>query len=279
VTFYTVKIKIRNDTNKKKCYTKMSERYRQLQEIARSIRESGGRRIKLTSKSERLIAYINKYGPLKGHDIVYTADRDTIRNEMKQFVSDKGKTMCKQMIGSKEYWDDFATESSVQKTVLMLSAYKKNQESGKLFVRTGFSCQGTTCTKNHTGWYVDLICSHMNAGGPLLLKLIQLAKTSGIKSITLSAMPDVITFYLKYGFVIGDGKCISSKESTINQLKLHTIYEKWKNSKSKSRNRVRDAEIRNVLKNINMCATSDLCEGNGTVEDIEDSGVYLTLHL
>ena len=105
-------------------------------------------------------------------------------------------------------------------------------------------------------WYIDVICA--NKVGTSLIRRIQsdARKTKKINFVTLSALPDVISFYGHLGFVNGPGFAVCGVQET--KERLYNLKVRKETLSSFLQWLINKQFVRNK-----GCTTVETCEGDG----------------
>ena len=116
-------------------------------------------------------------------------------------------------------------------------------------------------------FFIDLICSYHGFGGQMMEKVIQYVKNQNATSVRLHALPHVINFYRRYGFVptdncskpISTGALLTAWNETKN-LRFNDFYAAVQN---KSMNKLLKAFMEKKLTADKACKTPFDCGING----------------
>ena len=142
--------------------------------------------------------------------LTLTTDKRDIRHFINGLDIADGMPYCKKPFGNASYWEIVKT----WKWIRLYRSFNKNLETnGFCLITEGIFCLNASCVPNESVWYIELICSHEGTGKIMLKQVKRDAKTSKIKFITLSSVKESIGFYVKNGFTLGDGTCISGGTS------------------------------------------------------------------
>ena len=116
-----------------------------------------------------------------------------------QLLADKkGVPWCgSRPFGGKEYWGNVLRRKYHMAIVGYTSDAKKPSDIGGFVL---LQRKPMYTDKSRTVWYIDLICSHVGFGSKLLTVVKN--ETSALRQpvVALSALPQVISYYAKYGF-------------------------------------------------------------------------------
>jgi hypothetical protein len=123
-------------------------------------------------------------------------------------------------LGSDSYWDSIKNEADKvdqkQPIVHVVTMLTRDTMDviGFSIIRKGKICTERGCNYYDDAWYIEYICTSKGKGfGQQFMTQIHLRATElGIKNITLSALPYVITFYHNLGYRLTfDANCIENE--------------------------------------------------------------------
>ena len=112
------------------------------------------------------------------------------KNDLKKIIiqiSDK----CNGEIDKSHLYDNF------HKNQIYMILYHQQKPIGFILARKKYRDDLGNSTSEA---YIDLICSEVGSGSFLMNYFIQYAKKNKFKAISLSSLPNVLTYYPKFGF-------------------------------------------------------------------------------
>ena len=143
--------------------------------------------------------------------LVTITEGDLVHAFIDKIAATRGLPFCKVSLGNKQYWK---TVCNTKFHRVIASHTTDGVYTGFALIDAGVLCTRDGCKKSdQAGWKIELICSHARMGTTIMQEIKRQAILERMSYISLSALPEVITYYGRHGFVIGDMECIQAGSS------------------------------------------------------------------
>ena len=213
---------------------------------------------------------------LKPTDAEFKRDADFIKANVKELC--KG-LVTRTYIAKRQVSEKTGTRerSALDRADALLLAYEEREtRHGKRVLVAGFAILNH---EPYDGIYIDVICAKGH-GKQMMEKIEEYARKEGKKFIHLSALPHVINYYRKQGFVHSrDQSCVEPKPVTTQAKKVEKLRfpkQKVKGDRyTEAETAVRDQKFRKLLSLLisKGFAKDNSCRGPGLIP-IKHKGEY-----
>lgn len=181
---------------------------------------------------------------------------DTHFNTYIRYINGQGASICGALV-SHTYVKRNAIENA---DMIVVSLTKKRTRTGERINLHGFALIRT----KKSALYVDVICAK-GVGKKILQRVYENAQHMGKRFITLSALPHVIHFYRKEGFIHSENACV--EHDNIKRVARESAHMRFKTNNqaitNESFRKLLLILIKHGLVSDKSCREINVCKDNG----------------